>query len=86
MDYSGIYIKLIERAKGRIVDGYTEKHHIIPRCMGGDNKSRNLVSLTPEEHYLCHLLLVRIYPNNHKLVYAANMMGNMGATKKRWIR
>jgi hypothetical protein len=32
------------------------------------------VALTAEEHYLAHLLLVKIYPDNPKLVYAANMM------------
>jgi len=75
MDYSRIYINLIERSFERLVSGYVERHHIIPRCMGGDNKPRNIAILTPEEHYTCHLLLAKIYPNNKSLIYAANMMG-----------
>lgn len=74
MNYKRIYDNLIERAKTRTIDGYTEKHHIIPRCMNGSDDDRNLVRLTPEEHYIAHLLLVKIYPDNSKLVYAANMM------------
>jgi hypothetical protein len=50
---------------------YYERHHIIPKCMGGDNSKTNLVLLTPEEHYLAHLLLVRIYPNHSGLTSAA---------------
>lgn len=74
MNYKQIYNNLINRAKERLVEGYTESHHIIPRCMGGDDSKSNLVNLTPEEHYTAHLLLVKIYPDNKKLVKAATMM------------
>jgi hypothetical protein len=75
MDYKKIYNNLIERARDReYVLGYYESHHIIPRCMGGTNDKENLVNLTPEEHYVAHQLLTKIYPNNHKLVNAAVMM------------
>lgn len=82
MDYNKIYIKLIKRAVGRDIKGYTEKHHIIPRCMGGNNNPCNIVQLTPEEHFLAHLLLVRIYPKNNKLIYAAQMMGSTRKSNK----
>lgn len=74
MDYKKIYNNLIERAKQREINFYVEKHHIIPRCLGGKDIDENLVSLTPEEHYLAHQLLVKIYPENKSLIYAANMM------------
>jgi hypothetical protein len=64
----------MDRARCREISGYSEKHHVIPRCMGGSNKKENIVRLTPEEHFLAHQLLVKIYPNNHSLVKAANMM------------
>ena len=73
MNYQRIYEQLT--AKDMIAD-YTEKHHIIPRCMGGTNDPSNLVRLTPEAHYVAHQLLVKIYPTNHKLVYAAVMMSS----------
>jgi len=74
MNYSKIYDCLIEKAKRRTLEGYFEIHHIIPRCMGGSDDNENLVKLTPEEHYLAHQLLVKVYPNNLKLVKAAVMM------------
>jgi hypothetical protein len=74
MNYQKIYDSLIERARKRTLEGCTEKHHIIPRCMGGNDEKENLVDLTPEEHYLAHQLLVKIYPKNKALVRAASMM------------
>lgn len=74
MNYQLHYNRLIDRARSRSIDGYTEKHHVIPRCMGGDNSKTNLVRLTPEEHFVAHQLLVKIYPSNHKLVFAATCM------------
>ena len=56
---------------------YYEKHHIIPRCMGGDNKKNNIVKLTAKEHYVCHMLLCEIYPNTNKLKYAFWRMCNV---------
>lgn len=76
MDYQKHYDKLINRAKDRLLEGYVEKHHIIPRCMGDLNLINNLICLTPEEHYVAHQLLVKIYPDNLKLLHAAIMMGN----------
>lgn len=74
MNYKKIYDSLIDRGKIRLLEDYTELHHITPRCLGGSDDYVNLVRLTPEEHYLAHLLLVKIYPNNLSLVYAAQMM------------
>ncbi len=55
------YYRIIEEVKllGRLREDkiYYEKHHIIPRSLGGSNKNNNLILLTPEEHYLCHSLL-----------------------------
>jgi hypothetical protein len=74
MDYQKIYNSLIEKGKNRKLDCYVETHHIIPRCMNGSDDTDNLVDLTPEEHYLAHQLLVKIYPDNYSLVKAAQMM------------
>lgn len=74
MDYVKIYQSLINKARNTQYKGYTEVHHIIPRCMGGTDDPLNLVTISPEEHHTAHLLLVKIHPNNHKLVHAASMM------------
>lgn len=78
MNYLKIYNQIIDRAKERILeqDVYTEKHHIIPKCIGGTNDFNNIVVLTGREHFICHRLLVKIYPNNKKLIHSFWMMSN----------
>jgi len=74
MNYKKHYDLLIERARTRHLNGYVERHHIVPRCIGGTDEKSNLVELTPEEHYVAHQLLVKMYPENDSLVYAASKM------------
>lgn len=70
MDYAHHYDLLISRARNRVLDGYSERHHIVPRCMGGSDDPDNLVRLTPEEHFVAHQLLVKIYPEKRTLIVA----------------
>lgn len=74
MNYKKLYDALIERAKGRTLTGYKENHHIIPKCMGGDDNKENLVYLTAREHFLAHLMLVEINPKQYGLINAVHMM------------
>ena len=74
MNYSKIYNQLISRAQNRELTCYTEKHHIIPKCMGGGDKIENIAVLTAREHFLAHKLLVEIYPNNYELLWALWLM------------
>lgn len=85
MNYSRHYNTLIDRARTRtILPGiYFEKHHIIPKCLGGNNEPDNIVNLFPEEHYIAHLLLVKIHPTEKKLVYAARLMCRDSKNTKR---
>ena len=56
---------------------YYEKHHIIPRCLGGDDLKSNLITLTYPEHIFAHLCLISIHyenPNYYKLLHAFCMM------------
>lgn len=80
MNYQRIYDQIIERAKTRQLEGYVEKHHVIPRCLGGTNNTENIVQLTAREHFICHQLLCEIYPDNDKLKYALYLM-NIGKQK-----
>jgi hypothetical protein len=83
MNYLSIYNTIVERAlsenrRKRKYDDpkyvYYERHHIIPKCIGGTNDGNNLILLTAKEHYVAHQLLVKIYPGIHKLVFALRMM------------
>ena len=82
MNYEKIYNQIINRAKNRILECYTEKHHIIPRCMGGSDEKENLVNLTTREHFICHRLLVQIHPSNNKLKFALWAMCNMKSKRQ----
>jgi len=55
--YTCIYFRIVNRARTRRLNGYQERHHVIPRSLGGSNESDNLVNLTAKEHYIVHLLL-----------------------------
>jgi hypothetical protein len=57
--YKKWYDMIIENAKSRELDGYKERHHIIPKCIGGSNNKENLIDLTAREHFICHWLLTK---------------------------
>lgn len=89
MNYERIYKAIVERARNRQCEGYTETHHIVPRCMGGTDDKSNLVELTAEEHYLCHQLLVKMFPDNIGLVYAVSYLSGGTRMNRRlfgWLR
>lgn len=58
--YQKWYDQIIDRARTRNITGYTEKHHIVPRSLGGTNDKSNIVKLTAREHFICHVLLVKM--------------------------
>lgn len=86
MDYSRIYMQLINRAqielRKKSCDIYFESHHIVPKCLGGTNNKENLVLLTAREHFIAHKLLCEIYPDNDKLKYALWAMINLNNSKQ----
>lgn len=91
MNYQRIYDQLITRAKARIPpEGYIEHHHIIPRCMNGSDDKENIAILTPEEHFIAHVLLVKIHPEIPELIVAVSRMCKGKGRKRRrlygWLR
>lgn len=60
--YTNWYNSIIFRAKNRVLSDniYTEKHHIIPKSLGGNNTKDNLAKLTAREHFICHWLLTKM--------------------------
>lgn len=64
MNYSKIYDDIVNFAKSDAANrtnGYFEKHHILPKSLGGIDDENNLVKLTAREHFICHWLLVKTY-------------------------
>lgn len=61
---------LISRENKKDSNNYQEKHHITPKCKGGDNSSSNLIWLYAEEHYYAHKLLALENPSEKGLQLA----------------
>jgi hypothetical protein len=72
------FIQNILNTRGRFAcgDEYHERHHVIPKCIGGGDEEENLIDLFAREHFIAHKLLALENPNNEKLAYAWNMMCN----------
>jgi len=84
MDYKRIYAAFIKDrlTKQPTRPDYFERHHIMPRSLGGGDESENLIRLTPEDHYFAHLLLARIHGG--ALASALQLLADVGST--RWSR
>lgn len=88
--YRSLYLRLIEKGLNMTeeeLSGYNEKHHILPKCMGGTDDKSNLVLLPVRYHIMAHLLLLEAYPNIVKIAITASLMINgstsNGPMKKR---
>jgi len=60
MNYQKVYDSLVHKNHTFSDGEYFETHHKIPRCIGGTDDASNLVKLSAREHYIAHLLLVKI--------------------------
>jgi len=84
--YKKWYASITEHAKTRILDSYTERHHIIPRSLNGTDEKHNLVDLTAREHFICHWLLTKMHTGKarSKMIYALNGMKRTNKEQERY--
>jgi len=85
--YTRWYNNITENAKFRTIDGYTERHHIHPRSLGGTNDKDNLVNLTAREHFICHWLLTKMHTGEArgKMINALYLMQGKNQYQDRYI-
>jgi hypothetical protein len=83
--YTIAYNNIISRAKARVLVGYGENHHIIPKSLGGSDDKNNLVKLTAREHFICHLLLTKMVTGKAKrsMTFAVWSLTNLDHSKMR---
>jgi len=64
--YTKWYASIVENST--YISGYGEKHHVLPKSfnLGGETDPNNLIMLTAREHYICHLLLTKMFADNHR--------------------
>lgn len=88
MNYAAIYDRLIERALSRKIVKPFDRHHIVPRSLGGLDAKDNIAKLSVREHIFAHVLLAKIHPDNFKLVSCAFRMmhGSRSSKSASWLR
>ena len=93
--YTNVYFSLVARIQSesrtklpKISDDYVyyERHHILPRSLGGSDENSNLVLLTAREHVICHWLLTKMCltkDDERKMVNAYFKMACVGPDHQR---
>lgn len=81
------FIQNILDTRGRFAcgDEYHERHHIVPKCIGGGNEEENLIDLYAREHFEAHRLLALQNPENERLIYAWYMMSAANNNQNRYV-
>ena len=77
------FINNIIETRGRFACGneYHERHHIMPKCIGGTDDEDNLIDLFAREHFEAHRLLALENLDVKGLVYAWHRMSCGGNDK-----
>ena len=84
--YTKWYFQIISNGRKKRELQYVEKHHIIPKCLGGSNAKYNIATLTPREHFLCHWLLLKMCKESkakRSMGYAFSMMNRSNSKGNR---
>ena len=86
--YKRWHDQLIAKRQTTPASGVVERHHILPRSLGGDNSPSNLVDLTPREHLAVHCMLARFTEGEafYKMLHASQFMMRTKRMRKlrRW--
>lgn len=77
--YYNWYINITKSGKQFKFDG-SEKHHIIPKSLGGSDNTDNCVYLSYKQHFVCHLLLTKCCLSD-KMIIAFHRMCNSHKSK-----
>lgn len=68
--YLNRYENIVKSEIQRKIDFNYEKHHIIPKCMGGSNDIINILKCRRRVHFLLHFILNKAFPKNKGLYTA----------------
>jgi hypothetical protein len=84
--YKKWYNQITNRGKKSREPGL-ERHHIVPKSIGGTDDYSNITFITAREHFICHWLLIKIYPvgeEHWKMLNALRMMRAENPNQKRY--
>lgn len=91
MNYKRLYESIINKAQTEWNWDLSERHHIVPKSLGGTDSESNLVWVSFRQHYVLHLLLYKIYGGSQifavERFYDCNRLQSRSIkTMPRWIR
>lgn len=84
--YNKWYNQIIANGKHEKMPGH-ERHHVLPKSLGGSNCKDNLIYITSREHFVCHWLLTKIYKEGEehwKMLNALRMMRAENKNQQRY--
>jgi hypothetical protein len=84
--YKKWYSQITQNGKTSKDEG-DERHHIVPRSLGGNDDPQNIAFITSREHFVCHWLLTKIYPSGEehwKMINAFRMMRAENPNQQRY--
>lgn len=84
--YTNFYFSIINKYGLKSKPSYyTERHHIIPKSLGGSNDIENLIYVSPKVHYILHLLLIKMVRNPEhiwKMAFAIHAMSSWNRRRR----
>lgn len=83
--YTNWYYRICWRGQTDRNLEYYEKHHIFPRCLGGDNDPLNITKLTAREHFIVHWLLVKMGADSYVYHKMNNALGGFTRRGKKRV-
>lgn len=95
MNYERIYNEFIADRRAKEADiiasgEYTEKHHIIPRSLGGGDEPENLIALVWRDHFFAHICLAKQHGGHQygavSLLLGRSRYGRMPSKKEKYFR
>jgi hypothetical protein len=85
--YTKWYMNIVS---SECITGYTEKHHILPKCLFPEYKncSWNIIKLSGRKHFIVHMLLPKMFNRNTasygKMLTAGLRMKNGSSNQERY--
>jgi len=78
MDYKKLHETLVMKygSWDKPADVYTERHRVLPGCLGGKYTKGNAFYVPARVHFIAHYLLAKIYPTDVEVGHALFRMSN----------
>lgn len=84
--HNHIINRAISRSLKKTKNDGIERHHILPKSLGGNPSRENTVTLYAKEHFIVHLLLIKMLKEQRHIDKMTFALFNMKANNGEYIR